>query len=62
MVKSDEIALDCISSHPVENYFGNVRMMYHDFDSYDNSIRITVDSIMNLILCNKNQINQKVKG
>mgnify|MGYP001107922620 CR=1 FL=1 len=62
MIKLDEIALDRISSHPVENYFGYVRMMSHDFDSYDNFIRIAVDSIMNLILCNKLQIHQKVKG
>lgn len=39
IVKSDEIALDGISFHPVENYFGYARIMYHDFDSYDNSYK-----------------------
>lgn len=59
IIKSDEIALDGISSHPVENYFGYARIMYHDFDSYDNSIRIAVDSIMNLIYVIKIKLTKK---
>lgn len=62
MIESDEIALDRISSHPLENYYGHVRIMSSNFDSYDNFVRIAVDSVMNLILWNKLQILKKVKG
>lgn len=55
MVNTNEVALDRISSHPVENFFGHVRIMCYSFDSYDNFIRVAVDTIMNMILCNKLQ-------
>ena len=62
MVQSDEIALDRISSHPLENFYGHVRIMSCSFDSYENFVRVAVDSVMNLVLCNKLKINQKVNG
>ncbi len=36
--------------------------MSYNLDSYDNFVCIAVDSVMNLILCNKLQIHKKVKG
>ena len=50
IIESDNIALDRIGSHPLENYYRHVRIMSYNFDSHDNFVRIVVDSIMNLIL------------
>lgn len=44
MIESDSIALDKIGSHPLENYYGHVRIMSYNFDSYDNFVRIESDN------------------
>lgn len=62
MIKYDDIALDRISSHPLENYYGHIRIMSYNLDSTENFVRVAVDSIMNLVLLNKLQIHQKIKG
>ena len=44
IVQSDEIALDRISVHPLENFYGHVSIISYNFDSYESFVRVVVDS------------------
>lgn len=62
MINSDDIELDKARSHPLENSFGHLRIMCYNYDLYENLVRVTVDTIMNLILINKLQLTQNIKN
>lgn len=49
-------------SHPLENFFGHFRIMSYHYDSFDNFVRVIINTIMNMILCSRLEINQNIKG
>ena len=51
-----------ISSHPLKNFYGHVRIMSYQYDSYENFVRVVVDAVKNLQLCHKLQLEEKLKG
>lgn len=49
-------------SHPLENFFGHVRIMSYHYDSFDNFVRVIVETIMKMILRSRLEINQNIKS
>ena len=47
---SNVISLNRIGSHPLEDFFGHIRSLCKDFDSYENFINCTVKSYENFII------------
>lgn len=57
----DNVRLNRIGSHPIENFFGQVRGFCRNFDDYDNFVRCSLKAFENIILRNKYNIKQVVK-
>lgn len=57
----DDVALNRIGSHPLENFFGLIRGFCHNFDSFENFIRCSIKAHENLVLRNRFNIKQIVK-
>lgn len=58
----DNIGLNRIGSHPLENYYGQIRGLCKNFDSYENFIRCSIKIFENLIIRNEFKLNQLVKN
>ena len=61
LMNYDEICLNRIGSHPIENFFGHIRIMSKNFDSFENFILSTIRSQENMMICNKYNINNSIK-
>lgn len=59
--KTKEVNLNRISRHPLENYFGQIRTICRDFDSYENFLICSTQAFFNIIFKNELNISQKIK-
>ena len=57
----DDLCLNRISSHPLENFFGQMRILCRDFDSFENFLRCSVKAYMNINLMNNFNYNPSIK-
>lgn len=60
--KYESVCLHRIGSHPIENYFGNIRFICRNYDSFENFVRAAIQTFTNMIIKSKFQIIQKVKN
>ena len=60
--KYEPVCLHRIGSHPVENYFGNIRIICRNYDSFENFVRAAIQTFTNMSIKSKFQIVQKVKN
>lgn len=60
--KYEPVCLHRIGSHPVENYFGNIRFICRNYDSFENFVRAAIQTFTNMSIKSKFQIVQKVKN
>lgn len=62
MQRYDTICLNRVGTHPLENFFGNVRFICKNFDSFENFVRCSIQTYINNMIKNKFNIIQKVKN
>ena len=60
--KYESVCLHRIGSHPIENYFGNIRFICRNYDNFENFVRAAIQTFTNMIIKSKFQIIQKVKN
>ena len=62
LLKYKDIALNRVGSHPLENFFGNIRSLCKNFDSYENFVKYSIKTYENLTICKKYNIKNKVES
>ena len=61
LIDYDDVSINRIGSHCIENFFGHVRGICKDFDSYENFVRCSVLAYTNIILRSKFNIKFMIK-
>ena len=62
MISRDKIKLNRIGTHNLENFFGRVRMICKNFDSYENFLCSIVKTLINSKINKKYNLNCKVRN
>ncbi|KAK8843058.1 hypothetical protein M9Y10_025248 [Tritrichomonas musculus] len=57
----DDLCLNRISSLPLDNFFGQMRILCRDFDSFENFLRGSVKAYMNINLMNNFNYTPSIK-
>lgn len=62
MTKYDTICLNRVGNHPLKNFFGNVRFICKNYDSFENFVRCAIQTYINSLITNRFNIIQNVKN
>ena len=62
ILKQDSIKLSRIGSHPLENFFGHIRILCKNFDSFENFLRCTIKTFSNMSITQKYNIQSDIKN
>lgn len=62
ILKNNSIKLSRIGSHPLENFFGHIRILCKNFDSFENFLKCTIKTFSNMSITQKYNISSNIKG
>ena len=62
IIRQNNLKLSRIGSHPLENFFGRIRNLCKNFDSFENFLRCTIKTFTNLSITRKHNLSNKVQN